>query len=119
MKNTILSIKREIKQQKNNNAGYVGQILIEKLKFDHENNLADAEVAFRECHSRVFLVALPLEIYGNKMLRIFYPGKDGFYPYALWVCMNGKSEAEELMKKHNINEIDNLVRLHSCGFLTI
>jgi hypothetical protein len=75
----------------------------------------------RSLGSRVYLLALPIEFFGNEF-ETFYPGGPrhdaGYKPYALWICMNGKPEAEKKMIKHNMTAIDNQVRLHSCGFLT-
>jgi hypothetical protein len=108
----------EINVQSNNHAGFVGQRLVNELDNNRFFNLADMEVFLRDFHNRIYLLALPVESFGREY-SAFLPGKDEFLPYGLWVCMNGKAEAEETMRKHGLTEIDNKVRLHSCGFLTI
>jgi hypothetical protein len=119
MRNFVANLKWELHKEPNkNNAGYIGEKLVEKLKFG-KSNLADVEQELRDCHTNIYLLALPLEAFGNAMLDTFYPGKQGYYPYALWICVNGKAEAEREMLKHNLTPIDNLVKLHSCGFLTL
>lgn len=119
MKNIIANIKWEIHKDPNkNNAGYIGQILANKC-YGKEHTLADAEQMFRDCGTNIYLLALPLESFGNKLLATFFPGDKSYKPYALWICVNGQAEAEQKMMEHGITSIDNLVRLHSCGFLTM
>ena len=120
MKNTIANLKWEIhKNPSKNNAGYIGEVLVEKLRFERKTNLADAEQMLRDCHTNIYLLALPVESFGNAMLDTFYPNDNSYKPYALWICVNGKAEAEKKMMEHGLTPIDNLVRLHSCGFLTL
>jgi len=71
----------------------------------------------RDINSRIHLIAIPINAFGGK-LRAFHPQDEEDKPYALWVCMNGKEEAENELTKNGISYVDNLVRLHSCGFLT-
>ena len=119
MKHTIRNLKWQIHENPNmNNAGSISEVIINKLMYEPKLNLADAEQELRDAHTNIYLLALPLESFGNKMLTTFYPNKDGYMPYALWVCVNGKAEAEKKMLEHGLTVIDNMVRLHSCGFLT-
>lgn len=120
MKKFVADLKWDIYKNPNkNNAAYIGEALVNELKFAHKQNLADVEQELRDCNTHIYLLALPLEVFGNKMLGTFYPNKQGYYPYAIWICVNGKAEAEEMMMKHDLTPIDNMVRLHSCGFLTL
>lgn len=121
---SLQKMNADINIQRNNNAGFASQVIVNQLSYgsDFMLNLADAEQMLRDMNSRVFLLGLPLEFYKNDELEIFYPGtakfQTGYKPYALWVCMNGKAEAEKMMIEQGFNAIDNMVRLHNCGFLT-
>jgi hypothetical protein len=121
MKYALQKMETEINIRENNNAGFVSQVIVNNLA-NQWINLADVEVMLREQSSRVFLLALPVEVYGDGF-ETFFPGRPqndtGYYPYALWVCMNGRAEAEKTMMEHGLNSVDNQVRLHSCGFLTL
>lgn len=123
MKEKLQKLNLDINRQENNHAGFVALFLVNEIKENPKNGLADFEMALREMNSRVHLIAIPLESYGKfegKTCTTFYPTPGADYkPYGLWVSMNGKAEAEETMKKHDLTEIDNLVRLHNCGFLTL
>jgi hypothetical protein len=120
MKNTIANMKWEIHKNPNkNNAMYISQVIIDILTFHPKANLADVEQELKDCGTNIYLLALSLESFGNNMLDTFFPNDKGYKPYALWVCVNGKAEAEKKMMEHGITAIDNLVRLHSCGFLKI
>lgn len=115
MKDVIEKMNLAINNQENNHAGFVGQILVNQLK--EGETLSEAEQMLRNMNSRIHLIAVPIEAFGPK-LRAFHPNDCEDRPYALWVCMNGKEEANEELKKNDLTEVDNLVRLHSCGFLT-
>jgi len=116
MKDVINRMNLAVNNQENNHAGFVGQILVDELK-QGNGSLPEAEQMLRDINSRIHLIAIPINAFGGK-LRAFHPQDEEDKPYALWVCMNGKEEAENELTKNGISYVDNLVRLHSCGFLT-
>lgn len=115
---TVQIMNSEINTPSKNNAGYVGEMLLKALQGRSNSfNLADAEAVLRELHSRVYLVAIPIEKFPG--FTTVYPSMDADYkPYALWVCMNGHDEYIQTLHKHKISPIENQVNLHHCGFLT-
>ncbi len=116
MKETIEIINREIDKQENNNAGYVGDMIVKEIIING-GNLWAAENALRETSSRVYLLALPIGWFGGEF-KSFFPGYEKDFPFALWVCMNGKMEALRELMQHGFTPEENIVRLTDCGFLT-
>lgn len=110
---------KEIDNPIHNNAGYVGSILLNIIKEGKgQYNLIHIESILRAMQSRVYLIAKPIEFFGSE-LTTFYPLPDSEYkPYALWVCMNGKKEAEAELQQMSMSALGNLAALNMCGFLT-
>jgi hypothetical protein len=118
---TDLNIK--INEKQNNNAGFVSIVLAKFLREHPEFNFVDVENELRNLNSRVYLLAFVLSAFPpfeGKELTSYYPTRLGVHlPFALWICMNGETEAIETMKGQNLPTTYNLLRLFNCGFLTI
>ena len=78
------------------------------------------EEILRELKSRIYLIALPISLYGANY-DSFYPDKTEIkkgLPFALWVCMNGETEALGTLQKAGSDDVNNIINLFNCGFLT-
>lgn len=115
MKEQLQKMNQRIDDHDKNNAQYVAKVLINEINSGN-GTLARAEQILREINSRVFLIALPIEIFMNRYDSIL-PNQIDKMHYALWICMNGKRQAQIQLSKNKISEVDNMVQLHSYGFL--
>jgi hypothetical protein len=106
------------------NCAVIGQALMnllnESWELIQDNDICFAyfEIQYRKMESCVYLIACP-----NHLLA---PGTIGWdfkekkeMPYGLWICVNGKAEAEKALKDFGTKDFQqNLQKLMQTGFMT-
>jgi len=97
----------------------IGQALMAMLLADHSLNLIYFENALRELNSGVYLLAAPK----YKMMKgqiSLDPITKSVKEYWLWICVNGKEEADRTMSVFEIKDYEeNLEKLKETGFLFV
>jgi hypothetical protein len=101
------------------NSGVIGQALVDIMTEYPPIDLAYLEIQLRLFEGcEVYLISAP-----NSQKAVTFQSMNVVNhnptPYWLWICVNGKQEAEAQMKAFNIQTYaENVQRLRSTGFLT-
>lgn len=98
------------------NSGIIGVCLMDMLKADRTLTLADMEARLRELDSKTFLVAMP----GPPPQGLIILQANGEPTnHWLWICLHGRDEMREELRKLNRTEDQNRSALETTGFLAV
>lgn len=98
-------------------AAVMGQWVLSVVQ-KYEMNFAEIEGFLRRHNCHTHLVSMPLSLLqeGQKSLDLSKESLDE-KPYFLWICVNGKEEALENIRRLKLNAEDNIHRLKETGFI--
>lgn len=116
LRNMVDLLEHTIRRPEGNNAQVVAQLIADIFQEIGEGDFSEVEKLLRGRASRVYLLALPTEIFGPEYVsRLMGIATD--LPYALWICLNGETEARGLLMQHGLTTPENVINLANCGFL--
>lgn len=107
-----------MRQPEHNHAGVPGLFVIELWKAGYIGSPADFEACLRKVGSRVHLIAVPKDHFGEQLTAVYPEGVPGEPEYALYACVNGAQEAAEKLARLGISAEDNTAMLARTGVLT-
>ncbi|KKP39659.1 MAG: hypothetical protein UR28_C0005G0032 [Candidatus Peregrinibacteria bacterium GW2011_GWF2_33_10] len=117
IRQALTILERTIKQPQYNNATVVAQFLVNVFNEIGRSDLAEVEKLLRDNDSRIYLIAVPVKFFGNQY-ESRLPNFSNTLNYALWICMNGLTEALVILSQHGTSTKKNEENLVNCGFLS-
>ncbi len=90
------------------------------IELDPSLTMATFERRLRAIRNKTtYLIARPLVSFNNPELKSLRVQDDKETDVALWICLNGQREAEQVLALLTKTAKQNLVDLERCGFLVM
>lgn len=108
-----------MQEPQHNHAGIPSQLAMELWRAGQIDSFAQLESWLREMGSRVFLIAVPTQYFGDQFDAMYPVPRDDTPDYVLWTEVNGSEVAQKRLATHELTPQENMKRLERTGLLKL